>query len=182
MLGHQTPAPDARGFWIDRGRRPRGHRAIVADFDVRTPGIDVPARALSGGNQQKLIVGREMSGDPTAADRVAPDARHRRGCAGGDLGPPARARARRAGRPARSRADLDELIGLSDTLLRDPAGPDRRHADPATVTPEELGSAMTGAGSGVTCAVGGHRGPRPAGHETDATGDAASGRPGGRQE
>ena len=37
---------------------------IVEQYDVRTPGIDTPSRALSGGNQQKLIVGREMSGDP----------------------------------------------------------------------------------------------------------------------
>ena len=34
-------------------------------FDVRTPNIDVAAPALSGGNQQKLIVGREMLDDPT---------------------------------------------------------------------------------------------------------------------
>ena len=38
-------------------------RRIVDAYDVRTPGIDVVAAALSGGNQQKLIVGREMSGD-----------------------------------------------------------------------------------------------------------------------
>ncbi len=37
---------------------------IVREYDVRTPGIDTTARALSGGNQQKFIVGREMSGDP----------------------------------------------------------------------------------------------------------------------
>ena len=37
---------------------------IVEEYDVRTPGIDTTARALSGGNQQKFIVGREMSGDP----------------------------------------------------------------------------------------------------------------------
>ncbi len=37
---------------------------IVEQYDVRTPGIDTTARALSGGNQQKFIVGREMSGDP----------------------------------------------------------------------------------------------------------------------
>ncbi|CAM5686496.1 hypothetical protein SFUMM280S_07596 [Streptomyces fumanus] len=46
-------------------------------------------------------------------------------------------------------ADLDELIGLSDTLrgdLRRPAA--RGHADPAAITPEELGSAMTGAATG----------------------------------
>ena len=31
---------------------------------MRTPGIDVAAASLSGGNQQKLIVGREMTGEP----------------------------------------------------------------------------------------------------------------------
>ena len=33
---------------------------------MRTPSIDVLASALSGGNQQKLIVGREMSSEPDA--------------------------------------------------------------------------------------------------------------------
>ena len=42
-------------------------------------------------------------------------------------------------------ADLDELIGLSDTLRGDPTRQAGGDADPATVTPEELGSAMTGA-------------------------------------
>ena len=60
---------------------------IVEEYDVRTPGIDTTARALSGGNQQKFIVGREMSGDPVAADRLAPDPRRRRRRPGADLGP-----------------------------------------------------------------------------------------------
>ena len=34
---------------------------VVEEFDVRTPSIDVPAANLSGGNQQKVIVGREFS-------------------------------------------------------------------------------------------------------------------------
>jgi simple sugar transport system ATP-binding protein len=34
---------------------------VVKEFDVRTPSIDVPAATLSGGNQQKVIVGREFS-------------------------------------------------------------------------------------------------------------------------
>ena len=34
---------------------------LVKEFDVRTPGITVPASSLSGGNQQKLIVAREFS-------------------------------------------------------------------------------------------------------------------------
>jgi simple sugar transport system ATP-binding protein len=35
----------------------------VEQFDVRTPGVDVPVRNLSGGNQQKVIVARELSGE-----------------------------------------------------------------------------------------------------------------------
>ncbi len=34
---------------------------VVEEFDVRTPSIDLPAATLSGGNQQKVIVGREFS-------------------------------------------------------------------------------------------------------------------------
>ncbi len=37
---------------------------IVKDFDVRTPGTHVAARALSGGNLQKFVVGRELSQSP----------------------------------------------------------------------------------------------------------------------
>lgn len=35
-------------------------RAIITRFDVRTPGTDIPARALSGGNLQKFVIGREI--------------------------------------------------------------------------------------------------------------------------
>ncbi len=39
-------------------------RRLVKEFDVRTPSIDVAARNLSGGNQQKVIVAREIGSDP----------------------------------------------------------------------------------------------------------------------
>jgi simple sugar transport system ATP-binding protein len=64
MLGHQTLAPNARGVLLDPAGAKKDTWRIVREFDVRTPGIDVHASALSGGNQQKLIVGREMSGSP----------------------------------------------------------------------------------------------------------------------
>jgi len=35
-------------------------RRIITDFDVRTPGTETPARALSGGNLQKFVIGREV--------------------------------------------------------------------------------------------------------------------------
>jgi general nucleoside transport system ATP-binding protein len=39
-------------------------RALVQQFDVRTQGVDVPIRSLSGGNIQKLILGRVLSRKP----------------------------------------------------------------------------------------------------------------------
>ncbi len=39
-------------------------RKLVKEFDIRTPSIDVAARNLSGGNQQKVIVAREMGSKP----------------------------------------------------------------------------------------------------------------------
>ena len=39
-------------------------KEIIEAYDVRTPGEHVPARALSGGNQQKLIIGREVERNP----------------------------------------------------------------------------------------------------------------------
>src|SRR5699024_4476983 len=64
ILGHQTRPPSARGIWVNRAGAQEDTRRIVEAFDVRTPGITVTAASLSGGNQQKLIVGREMSGEP----------------------------------------------------------------------------------------------------------------------
>lgn len=52
-----------RGF-IDWAATKGFAEAIVANFDVRTPGTWVAARALSGGNLQKFVVGRELSQSP----------------------------------------------------------------------------------------------------------------------
>ncbi len=52
-----------RGF-IDLGKTEAFARQIVERFDVRTPGTHVAARALSGGNLQKFVVGRELMQEP----------------------------------------------------------------------------------------------------------------------
>jgi simple sugar transport system ATP-binding protein len=54
----------ARGFIDWAGARAFAD-GIVKDFDVRTPGTHVAARALSGGNLQKFVVGRELSQSPS---------------------------------------------------------------------------------------------------------------------
>ncbi len=148
MLGHQTEAPNARGWLLDIGGARRDTSRIVAEYDVRTPGIDVPAGALSGGNQQKLIVGREMSHAPKVLLAAHPTR-------GVDVGAQAAIweqikRARHDGLGVLLiSADLDELIGLSDALKVIFRGRFVAGADPATVTPEQLGLAMTGAGETV---------------------------------
>ena len=145
VLGHQTEAPNVKGQWIDRAAARGDTERIIREYDVRTPGIDVLASSLSGGNQQKLIVGREMSGDPKVLIAAHPTR-------GVDVG--AQAAIWDHIRDARRRglavllisADLDELIGLSDSLKVILRGRLVADVDPARVTPEELGSAMTGAG------------------------------------
>ncbi len=144
VLGHVTEPPNSRRGLLDTAAARRDTERIVAEYDVRTPGIEVTAASLSGGNQQKLIVGREMSHRPKLLIAAHPTR-------GVDVGAQAQIwdqirQARREGLAVLLiSADLDELIGLSDTLRVMFRGALVADADPAAVTPEELGSAMTGA-------------------------------------
>ena len=145
MLGRQTQAPFVKaGFWIDPKGARKHAQAVIERFDVRTPGVDVPALALSGGNQQKLIVGRELSSDISVLIASHPTR-------GIDVG--AQAAVWDELRKARHdgmgiiliSADLDELIGLSDRLHVMLRGRLVADLDPGAVTPRDLGSYMTGA-------------------------------------
>jgi simple sugar transport system ATP-binding protein len=144
ILGHQTEAPVARGPLLAIGAAKKDTARLVAEYDVRTPGIEVTAASLSGGNQQKLIVGREMSANPSVLLAAHPTR-------GVDVGAQAAIwehlrHARAAGLAVLLiSADLDELIGMSDTLRVILRGRLVASMDPATVTPAELGTAMTGA-------------------------------------
>ncbi|WP_340537677.1 ABC transporter ATP-binding protein [Nocardioides sp. GXZ039] len=145
ILGFQTRRPCGSGGWISRGGASRDSVRIIEEYDVRTPGIATTARALSGGNQQKFIVGREMSGDPSLLIAAHPTR-------GVDVGAQAAIwdhirRARREGLAVvLISADLDELIGLSDTIKVLLRGRLVGTFDPQQVTSEQLGTAMTGAG------------------------------------
>ncbi|MFJ3900635.1 ABC transporter ATP-binding protein [Streptomyces sp. NPDC090025] len=147
ILGHVTEAPNSKRGVLDLKAARKDTERIVREYDVRTPGIEVTAASLSGGNQQKLIVGREMSHAPKFLIAAHPTR-------GVDVG--AQAQIWDAIRDARREglavllisADLDELIGLSDTLKVMYRGKLVADADPATITPEQLGSAMTGAATG----------------------------------
>ena len=88
---------------------------VVDEFDVRTPSVSVPASSLSGGNKQKLIVGREFSDDikllvaaqPTRGiDIGAIEFIHRRILQQRDKGTAV----------LLVSAELDEILGLSDRI------------------------------------------------------------------
>jgi len=144
ILGHQRGKPVMNGALIDRKATMKDTIRIMEEFDVRAPGPDTLALALSGGNQQKFIVGREMSGSPALLLASHPTR-------GVDVG--AQAAIWNELRAAREMgmaivlisADLEELIGLSDRLIVMLRGSVTAELDPAKTTPESLGSAMTGA-------------------------------------
>jgi simple sugar transport system ATP-binding protein len=144
MLGHQwSPQLFPRG--ILRKRYAFGDTArIMGDYDVRAPGPDTLAGALSGGNQQKLIIGRELEAGPSILIAAHPTR-------GVDVGAQAAIwdRIREARREGLATvlisADLEELIGLSDTIYVILRGRLVARLDPAPVTPEEIGAYMTGA-------------------------------------
>ncbi|MEM1273027.1 MAG: ABC transporter ATP-binding protein [Pseudomonadota bacterium] len=54
----------AQGGFLNWARARGFARDIIEQFDVRTPGTEVAARALSGGNLQKYVIGREIMQNP----------------------------------------------------------------------------------------------------------------------
>ena len=63
-FGFVDGAPFARIGWLSKARRVRFANEIVAERNVRLPSAASPIGALSGGNQQKLVVGRELAHAP----------------------------------------------------------------------------------------------------------------------
>ena len=73
ILGDEL-APDWRrwGVLLDRAALRQYAGTLIRDFDIRTPHADAPAAALSGGNQQKLLVARELAPRPRVLVAVNP--------------------------------------------------------------------------------------------------------------
>ena len=116
---------------------------IIRDFDVRPAQAGLAARALSGGNQQKLIIGREFGLPPTlllvsqptrGVDIGAIEFIHRKIVAMRDAGCAV----------LLVSAELDEVTALSDRLLVLHAGRIAGEVDPTRATSEEIGLLMTG--------------------------------------
>jgi ABC-type uncharacterized transport system ATPase subunit len=143
FLGREDNPDLTTGMFIRRRAIEADSRTIIERFGVRTPSEHVPAFALSGGNQQKLVVGREMASEPKVLIAAHPTR-------GVDVG--AQAAIWDELRSARDNgsgvllvsADLEELIGLSDSILVMYDGRITARLDPRDATPELLGTYMTG--------------------------------------
>lgn len=66
MLRDYRQPPLGRGWWVDRGAARAKTKELIHRFGIKAVGAEMAARNLSGGNQQKLLVGREFSGNPLA--------------------------------------------------------------------------------------------------------------------
>jgi simple sugar transport system ATP-binding protein len=122
-------------------------KRLVKEFDIRTPSIETPARALSGGNQQKIIVAREMGTRPRVllaaqptrgVDIGAIEFIHRRLVAERDEGTAV----------LLVSAELDEIRSLSDRIAVMYEGRIVSF-EPADTDEARLGLLMTGGGTGA---------------------------------
>ncbi|WP_380129776.1 ABC transporter ATP-binding protein [Deinococcus sonorensis] len=162
-LREYAATPYARGGVRNLGALDRHARQMVEEYQVSTPGLTTPSRLLSGGNIQKLILARELTGQarlilavhPTyGLDIGATDQVHRVLLSRSEAG---------AGVLLVSE-DLDELLSLSDRIAVMYHGELLGPYDVGSVTREGLGLLMTG-GSGIPHGAG-------PGSETEAAGVA----------
>jgi general nucleoside transport system ATP-binding protein len=149
ILGvHYRPPITAYAGHVFLNERAIRQRAIeiITGSDVRPPNPDLPARSLSGGNQQKLIIGREGGSTGELNPKLLLVAQPTRGV---DIGAiefihQKLVALREAGCAVLLvSAELEEVTSLSDRLLVMHNGRIVREVDPQVATLEQIGLFMT---------------------------------------
>jgi general nucleoside transport system ATP-binding protein len=145
-MHYRQPAVARRGGVMLNETGIRAHaQQVIEDFDVRPANAELPARALSGGNQQKLIIGREFGlppklllvSQPTrGVDIGAIEFIHRKLVALRDSGCAV----------LLVSAELEEVTALADRLMVIYDGRIVGEVDPTRATKEQIGLMMTGGG------------------------------------
>jgi simple sugar transport system ATP-binding protein len=134
--------PYSRFGWLRPKRMVERARRLIEEFDVRGGGPGTAAKSLSGGNQQKVVVAREVGNDP----RVLLAAQPTRGL---DVGAIEFVHRRLVEERDEGRGvllvslELDEILSLSDRILVMYEGEIAGEYGP-DVTEDELGVAMLG--------------------------------------
>lgn len=118
-------------------------RKLIKEFDVRTPDEYTPARALSGGNQQKAIIGREVDRNPDLLIAAQPTR-------GLDVGAIEFIHQRLIEQRDHGKAvllisfELDEIMNISDRIAVIYEGEIVAIVNPKETTEQELGLLMAG--------------------------------------
>jgi ABC-type uncharacterized transport system ATPase subunit len=147
LLGFQDTPPYARGLELDYDVARRTAKRLLADFDVRAPSSETPARALSGGNQQKVILAREFERQPKLLIAVQPTR-------GLDVGATEFVRQQLVRQRSQGKAvllissELSEIMDLSDRIIVMYEGRIQGEVGAAEANEQMLGLLMAGARGG----------------------------------
>jgi len=115
VLRRYREKPFSSGVFLNQHKIDNNADTLIKEFNIMVSGKDAPARTLSGGNLQKLILARELSGKPALIVAVYPTR-------GLDVGATEYVRSlllkqREAGAALLMVSeDLDEILSLSDRI------------------------------------------------------------------
>ncbi len=142
LIDHGDKRFVSRGL-LDFGAIRKHCQGLVDEYDVKTPGLDTPSQTLSGGNIQKMILARELSGTPKVLIAAQPTR-------GVDIGASEYIHRRLIEQRSESTGvlmvseDLDEVFALSDRIAVIYEGQIIGIVDAATATREAVGLMMAG--------------------------------------
>ena len=140
----RTYRTDAKGLLIDQEKSVEHAEDLVERFNVKIADLHAPIAGLSGGNLQRLLVGREVDGEPTVLIAAQPT----RGLDVQGVAAIQRVLLEQAEAGVAIlliSEDLDELLALSDRLVVMHEGKIVAEFDPDATTRADVGVAMTGA-------------------------------------
>jgi general nucleoside transport system ATP-binding protein len=138
--------PVSRGPFLVLRRMAEIAHSLISSYEVKAPGPDTPARNLSGGNLQKLVLGREFRGEP----KVVVAAQPTRGLDVGAIETVHAYLREAAGKGVAVLViseDLDEILALADRLVVMYEGAIVGELDASTASVEEIGYLMAGGSS-----------------------------------
>ena len=153
VLGRHRAAPFARGGLLNRAAIDAFAAESIEGFDIKTPSAAHPTRTLSGGNLQKIIMARELSGKPKLLVAHQPTR-------GLDISASEYVRRRLVEERDRGAGvllmseDLDEIFQLSDRIAVIYDGRIVAVTTPDTTDLESIGLAMAGADAEETQVTG----------------------------
>ena len=138
---------EGKGLFVDRKPAREMAERLIGELGIMTPGVDTPVRMMSGGNVQKVLLGREIESSPQVLITAYPvrgldinssyliydllNQQKKKGVALSDIG-----------------EDLDVLLELSDRIMVLCHGKITGIVDAKKLTKEQLGLMMTGTEAG----------------------------------